>query len=385
MQTKKFNLIFLLPLRYRPLKVNVARKYELLSGESMGHIFALSGSRMRNLEIANFRFHAEPDPRGFVRRNLRRIRLQIFLPIRLLWRKCHVDAVIAYDPYSSALCGIVLKFLFRTNLIVEINGDYHAVDPSERFIKKWLMRLIYRVSLRWADAVKVLNKSQEMFVRQRLPTTRIYRFPDYVATEYFGSLTAIQGDYLLSVGHPFHLKGMDILIGAFRRICDKHEGMRLRIMGYCPDHEMMKYRELAGHDPRIEFIKPGWIEDVGDQMRGCYALVNAGRSEALGRVQLEAMACGKPIVATRTNGALECIEDGKTGLLCEIENVEDLAEKLDYILSSRQLAIEMGRAGLERVRNGFSEDRYVKSFLAMVGAVVTSGGETSGYAHKDGR
>jgi glycosyltransferase involved in cell wall biosynthesis len=143
-------------------------------------------------------------------------------------------------------------------------------------------------------------------------------------------------------------------------------------MGYCPASELVKYKEIAGDHPRITFIKPGWIEDVGEQIRGCYALVNAARTEAMGRVHIEAMACGKPIVATRTNGAGLCVADGQTGLLCEIDDAEDLAEKLDQLLSDPELAHRMGEAGRVRMEQTFSEERYIEAFRSMIEEIAES-------------
>ena len=105
-------------------------------------------------------------------------------------------------------------------------------------------------------------------------------------------------------------------------------------------------------------------------MRGCYALVNAARTEAMGRVHVEAMACGKPIIATRTNGALECIEDGQTGLLCAVGDVADLAAKLDELLSNPNRAARMGNAGKMRMRNIFSEGKFVEACHAMLEEVT---------------
>ena len=229
------------------------------------------------------------------------------------------------------------------------------------------------MTLLGCDGIKVLNKDQQEFYKQRFPQKPIFKFPDFVASRYFESLESHQGDYLLSVGFPFELKGMDLLILAFRSIAARHPQIHLRIMGYCPAREMVRYRKLAGNEERIKFLAPGWIEDVGEQMRGCYALVNAARSEEMGRVMLEAMSCRKPIVTTRTNGANECVEDGKTGLLCNVADMEDLAKKLDLLLEAPVLAKLMGQAGYERLQRRFSEDNYKKGFTVMLQSVLQEG------------
>jgi glycosyltransferase involved in cell wall biosynthesis len=367
---EKAQILFLFPLVYRPLKINVAKRFGLLSHWYKGHIFSLSGERQRNVPVADFFFHSEKFGSGSAKRALLGMWVQIIVPLRFLWGRSRVSAVLAYDPYRSGLAALILKYLLRTKMIVELNGDYHRVRPRRTDVSKVLMRGLFNLVLGRADAVKVVNADQESFCRTLLPRKPIYRFPDFAATEYFESLESYQGDYLLSVGQPFDLKGMDVLIAAFKRIAEKHPRMSLRIMGYCPRGELVKYKELADGHPRIAFVDAGWIEDVAEQMRGCFALVNAARSDAMPRVHLEAMACAKPIVATRTNGALEGIVDGQTGLLCDIGDVEDLSAKLDELLASPDRAAKLGQAGRMRMQRMFSERAYVEAFRSMLEEVT---------------
>lgn len=362
----KTQLLFLFPLMYRPQKVNVANQYSLLSRWHGGHIFALSGGKQRNIPVADFFFHSEKFEKSAVNRFFKGLWIQIIVPLQLLWGKAQISAVVAYDPYRSGLAALILKYTLGCKMIVELNGDYHRVEPGgQSVINQALMRFMFNLTLRGADAIKVLNVDQEAFCRRFVPRKTIYRIPPFVATEYFQSLETCQGDYLLSVGQPFDLKGMDVLIAAFKTIAEKHPWISLRIMGYCPQKDLAKYRALADGHLRIAFIEPGWIEEVGEQLRGCYALVNAAHTEAMGRVHIEAMACAKPIIATRTNGALECIEDGQTGLLCRVNDVVDLAAKLDELLSNPKRAAQMGHAGKIRMHKMFSEKVCVDAYHAM--------------------
>ena len=366
----KPTLVFLFPLIYRPEKRNVAGKFDHLSRWYRGHIFALSGKRMRDVAVHGFTFHSEAFTAKALRRFLRGLWIQVVVPLSMMWTRSRVDAVIAYDPYRSGAAALVLKYIFRAKLIIEVNGDYHREEPGRGGLSRFLMRRLLNMVVRRADALRVLNKDQGAYYRRLVPRARIYHLPAYVATDYFESLESVQGDYLLSVGHPFDLKGMDVLIAAFKSIADKYPTMSLKIMGWCPPREIERYRALVGGHPRIAFHEPGWMEEVGEQMRACYALVNAARSEAMGRVHVEAMACAKPIVATRTNGALECIEDGKTGLLCAIGDARDLAAKLDQLLADPQRADQMGRSALRRMRESFSERRCTDAYHAMLKEVV---------------
>src|SRR4029453_18764081 len=101
------------------------------------------------------------------------------------------------------------------------------------------------------------------------------------------------------------------------------------------------------------------------------------RSEAMGRVHLEAMACRKLVIATRTSGALDCVEDGRTGLPCAVENVDDLAAKLQWVLPNPDQARAMGEQGFGRLRREFSGEMYVKIFQVMVNEVIRADGASS--------
>ena len=78
-----------------------------------------------------------------------------------------------------------------------------------------------------------------------------------------------------------------------------------------------------------------------------------------------AMAYGKPVVASRIGALPEIVDDGVTGLLFEPGNAEDLAEKIQYLWERPQLCREMGRAGLEKARREYSEQKYYERLMAI--------------------
>jgi glycosyltransferase involved in cell wall biosynthesis len=81
--------------------------------------------------------------------------------------------------------------------------------------------------------------------------------------------------------------------------------------------------------------------------------------EPFGIVLLEAMACGKPVVASNVGGIPFVVEEGKTGLLFESGNVEDLADKIMTILENEELGEKMGEAGRERAKE-FTWDKIAE-------------------------
>jgi len=351
---------------------------ELLSPTLHGCVFTLSSQEHAGLRSGNFRVFAGRIRETKLRNWLTTLKVQILLPIRIAMAEGRPSIIITYDPYGSGLSGLLLKLLLRAKLIVQIMGDYHRLDPNDELIgeygrlrktggalKKAIMKVAFRTSVAAADAVKVLNKDQEDYVRHHWPTKPIFRFADFAATKYFSSLATYQGDYLLAVGFPYHRKGIDILLRAFARITNRFPNMRLKVLGYAPPLELQSYRDLIESDAKVDFLKAGWIEDVGEQMRGCYGLVHAARSEAMGRVLLEAMACRKPIVCTKTNGGLDYVIDGRTGILCEIDDVESLASAMSKLLQDPETAKRLGDAGYDHLLKSSSEERFSEQFISM--------------------
>lgn len=370
MPERPLRILFIFPQVWDPCKINFSGQFSILPEFVSGHIFTLSSRQQPVVRLGRFLLRwkeiGETTWQGLWNGLLARW----WLPIQYV-RRGETDVVIAYDPYACGLAGLFLKCMLGVKLIVQMNGDFHEYPPSSSTTKNTIMAMVFRLSMRWADAVKVLNSSQGTHVRRLCPSLPVYQFHDYVACNFFEAALTTQGTYILFVGHPFDLKGVDILIRAFLLIADRHPVVTLRIMGYSPDHELPTYQALAGYHPRIEFLKPGWVEEVRDQLKDCYALVSATRTEALGRVFIEAMCCGKPIVASDTNGARICVEDGRTGFIVRQEDPADCAQQMDRLLSDPLLATQMGRAGRERARELFSEAAYSQEVIQMVREVMT--------------
>jgi glycosyltransferase involved in cell wall biosynthesis len=75
-------------------------------------------------------------------------------------------------------------------------------------------------------------------------------------------------------------------------------------------------------------------------------------------VILEAMAAGKPVVATRSGGASEMVVEGKTGYLIPIENIEKGIEALEKLIQDTELRQRFGEAGKKRVLSEFSLEAF---------------------------
>ena len=162
-------------------------------------------------------------------------------------------------------------------------------------------------------------------------------------------------------------KGLDVLLEAFRRVRERLPEARLVIAGDGPERDALALRvaalgqgrhvERLGHRPRAELdarLGSAWVQAVPSIWE-----------EPFGLVAPEAMMRGVAVVASDAGGLSEIVEDGRTGRLVRRGDPGALAEALLGILSDRELAERMGRAGRERALEHFDETRYVDRFVEI--------------------
>lgn len=112
----------------------------------------------------------------------------------------------------------------------------------------------------------------------------------------------------------------------------------------------------------------GWLN--GEELKSCYhasdlVVVPSVCLDCFPRANLEAMACGKPVVATSYGGSPEIVKDGMTGFIVNPFNTELMAEKIIDLLKNPLKAGQFGEAGFERVKDNFSLDSQVNQTISF--------------------
>jgi len=171
----------------------------------------------------------------------------------------------------------------------------------------------------------------------------------------------IEGPVVCLVANFFPYKGHMEFISAASIVREKSAGATFLLVGdgkLRPEIE----RKIAELGMTKYFILPGTRIDARDIISLSDVVVLSSHEEGFPNVVLEAMAAGRPVVATRVGGVPEIVEDGKTGLLVPPRDPEKLAEGIMRLLVNRREAEEMGKRGLERVRERFSMEKMVRSY-----------------------
>jgi glycosyltransferase involved in cell wall biosynthesis len=115
----------------------------------------------------------------------------------------------------------------------------------------------------------------------------------------------------------------------------------------------------------------GEAQDVRAFIANADCVVLPSYREGVPRTLMEASAMGRPIVATDVPGCREVVENGVTGLLCEVKSADSLAQQLErLLLSNYTTRAEMGAAGRAKVAREFDENAVVERYKGTIRAVT---------------
>ncbi|WP_435736839.1 glycosyltransferase family 4 protein [Cellulosimicrobium sp. PMB13] len=170
--------------------------------------------------------------------------------------------------------------------------------------------------------------------------------------------------YVLAIGRAVRTKGFDLLLEAFAR-ADLPDDVRLVIGGDGPEVEALRAQaEHAGIADRT--VLPGRLSrpEVVTAVSGALALVAPSRVEGFGIVVLEGWRAGVPVVVTSRGGPPEFVDDGRTGLLVDPEDVEALARAVERVVGDRELARDLGAAGRAEAA-AYSWERVAEDYAAL--------------------
>jgi glycosyltransferase involved in cell wall biosynthesis len=102
--------------------------------------------------------------------------------------------------------------------------------------------------------------------------------------------------------------------------------------------------------------------DLNKVYNQCDIFLTTSRVEGFGLSVAEAMACGKPVVATNCSSLPELVVDGKGGFLCQMDDVKDFADKIRHLAADEDLRREMGMFNRKRVEEKFEISRMVREY-----------------------
>ena len=173
-------------------------------------------------------------------------------------------------------------------------------------------------------------------------------------------------------------KQHDVLIKAFAQLSNQYQKAQLLIAGEGPLRDQLeKQAQDSNLADRVHFL--GVRSDIPDILNAADVFVLSSQWEGNPLSVMEAMAAGKPIVATTVGGVPELIDDQSTGLLVPPGDIDALAHALQYFLANPQMIEQLGILALHKAKKDFSIDvtidKYIHLYRERLGLGVTQARE----------
>jgi glycosyltransferase involved in cell wall biosynthesis len=203
------------------------------------------------------------------------------------------------------------------------------------------------------------NFMKRKMIEFAMPTEKFVHIPNFIHTDLYRPNYAYS-DYFLYLGRLSREKGLPTLLRAMGKI----NSIRLHIAGEGParaDLEKICSERMLDN---VKFLGHLSGERLSSAVRAASFLVLPSECyENAPMSVLEAFAYGKPVLGARIGGVPELIDDGRDGLLFESGNVDDLAEKIRYIISHKDKLPEMGKRAREKIEEKYHSALYYKRLM----------------------
>lgn len=308
------------------------------------------------------------------------------LPVQFPWRAYRIarqimydqpaDVVTTQDPFATGLVGWLLKRRFGMPLDMQNHSSFFN-NPrwiAERPLRNRFLHWLGRQLIQRADTHRVLTEGEKRhyvamnFPAERiavLPTpTHIDRFttpctPEALADQRAALEIAPTAPVILWVGQPAAVKQVDLLLDAYLLVRQAHPDARLVMAGDFSQRPNFVERATAE-----AVIFPGRV--AHDDLPAYYQLAtvyaHSSSYEGLGKVLIEALAAGTPVVATRSDGPCAVVDHGTTGLLVD-HTPAALAGAICDLLDDPARARVMGAAGQRDMLARFDYDRMLDAIV----------------------
>ncbi len=267
------------------------------------------------------------------------------------------------DVISSGLLGYLMKIHGKTIMQKIISNSLKICVTSIDYAEHSLIRDI--VNTRESDVIEIPNGvDPEKFNPNN-------NGDDVKRKLNIGTSTVILFVGALDKAHYF--KGVDVLLKSFKNIIASNDDVRLLLVGSgdLTDRYINLAKELNVFD---KTVFAGFVPD--EELPKYYAIADmvvlpsVTMGEAFGLVLIEAMATGKPVIASNLPGVRTVVDNNFNGLLVQPENVDDLTAKLLHLLDNIEVRNKFGEAGRKKVLRRYSWETIAKKLDVLYKSVV---------------
>lgn len=272
----------------------------------------------------------------------------------------------------SLRADIVVSFVDSTNLLTIASSRglgvptavSERIDPREHRIH-WVLRALRRILYRWADVVVVQTEGARRWAQSFLPAERVAVIPNPVrpVPDLAPYDRREREAVVMAMGRLRAQKGFDLLIRAYARVANKHPQWSVEIYGEGDEREHLR-RLIAELDLEGRVFLCGYTNHPERILLRAGLFVLPSRYEGFPNVLLEAMAHGLPVIAADCrSGPDEIVRNGVDAVLVPPEDVEALADAMDWLMCDENERIRLAsrapevidRFGVEKMMGMWNE------------------------------
>lgn len=276
--------------------------------------------------------------------------------------------------------------------------DYLPVSLAVRFAKTakfvltrhvlFPMKRTQKFALSNAAKVIAVSSGVEASLTKIFPKEKVVKIPNGIETEKWAGVDreklfrefrflhniAFDAPLVGTVGELKRLKGQQDFVLAANEIAKKFPDARFIIVGtdnsFKKDFRRELKRLVRVFDLEDKFLFLDWVEDTAPLLAAMEVFVSASHSESFGLAVLEAMASGKAIIATTTEGAKELLENGKTGRLVPVKEPLKLAAAVEEFLRDEKMRAAFGTNARQTALENFSLEKMIERTEKVYQAVL---------------
>jgi glycosyltransferase involved in cell wall biosynthesis len=297
-----------------------------------------AGNNVLNIASKNSQIiqeHKELDKYAQIK-NLCQWDIYSIFQLRKIFKKFDPDCIIAHTSRAIKFCHYA-----------RFNTKYKLIAAAHNYNYKWFGKCdyVFSITKHLADFLNTKQIPQDLIyiVGNSLEITRPFRMKDFSNTIILGTLSRLVPQ-----------KGLNIFLRSVCLLQQKGNNFKVIIGG---DGQQRAELEKLAQELDIKNIEfAGWVNDKDQFFDKIDIFCLPSLIEPFGIVTLEAMMYGVPIVATRSEGPSQNISDGQNGLLCELGDAQDMAEKIWLLSNKPDLAKALARNAYSYVVNNFSSN-----------------------------
>lgn len=279
-----------------------------------------------------------------------------------------VDVIHCHD-WVTVLAGIKCRWRHDIPLV------FHLHLPN----RAPLCASVENLGLACADLITVSSEAMRQELRSRIRVLHlddkpIHVVPNGVDTNTFQPRPDWPADdgYVLFVGRLVQQKGVEYLLRAFYYVLQRFPDLKLKLVGTGTlDSQLDQLaRNLMFSEQQVEFIRPyPWFSrrQMAQLYQGARVVVIPSIYEPFGMTALEALACQRPVVASRVGGLRDIVKHDVNGFLAEPRDELDLAQWLMTLLADDTLRERLGTAGRDGLSADYSWPEIARQVIKMYG------------------